>query len=135
MRPAEVVLDASVAVRGLVGGSEAANQVVDAVLAGETSAYAPDLIVAEVTNALRARVDAAGWSRGDARDALDVFLAWPLTVLPCAKTAPAALEIAVARDLTAYDAFYAALAAALEAPLLTADRRLAEAVPGSMLVQ
>ena len=36
--------------------------------------------------------------------------------------------------LSAYDAFYAVLAAGLAAPLVTADRRLAEAVPDSILV-
>jgi predicted nucleic acid-binding protein len=38
------------------------------------------------------------------------------------------------RGLTAYDAFYAVLAEALEVPLVTADRRLAAAVPGALLV-
>lgn len=35
---------------------------------------------------------------------------------------------------SAYDAFHAVLAHALEAPLVTADRRLALAVPGAVLV-
>lgn len=128
------MLDASVAVRGLVGESQDAARVADAVLAGRTSAYAPDLIVAEVTNALRVRVGTAGWLARDAAAALDVFLAWPLLVLPSLPIAPVALGIALERDLTAYDALYAALAEALPAPLVTADRRLAESVPGSMLV-
>jgi predicted nucleic acid-binding protein len=46
-----------------------------------------------------------------------------------------AIEIAATGQLSAYGSFYAALAAVLEAPLVTADRRLAAAVPGSVLVE
>jgi len=45
-----------------------------------------------------------------------------------------AIELAATSDLSAYDSFYAVLAAALEVPLVTADRRLAAAVPGAVLV-
>jgi predicted nucleic acid-binding protein len=44
------------------------------------------------------------------------------------------MELAATTRLSAYDSFYAVLARALGMPLVTADRRLAEAVPESMLV-
>ena len=47
---------------------------------------------------------------------------------------PAALELAATRRLSGYDALYVVLAEALEVPLVTADRRLAELVPDAVLV-
>jgi predicted nucleic acid-binding protein len=133
--PAEVVIDASAAIRGLVGSSEEGAGVVRAIIGGETSAHAPDLIVAEVTNALRQAVRVGGWGMRDAELALSVFLAWPLTIQACAPIAPAALTLALERQLSAYDALYATLAQALHVPLVTADRRLAGAVADSVLVE
>jgi predicted nucleic acid-binding protein len=46
---------------------------------------------------------------------------------------PSAVELAATRRLSAYDAFYAFLAEALDVPLVTADRRLAKLVPGTVL--
>jgi predicted nucleic acid-binding protein len=45
-----------------------------------------------------------------------------------------ALELAVDVGLSASDAFYAVLATMLDLPLVTADRKLAAAVDGSVLV-
>jgi predicted nucleic acid-binding protein len=132
---AEIVLDASVAVRGLVGEPGMASEVADAVAGGVIAASAPELIVPEVTNALRMRVDPDRWPLGEAQRALDAFLSWPVTILPCAPLATGALAIATERSISAYDAFYAVISEALEAPLYTADRRLAAAVTGSVLVQ
>lgn len=134
MTAAEIVLDASVALRGLLGASEDALDVVDAVASGDTSAHAPDLIVAEVVNALKTSVDANRWLPSDAERALRVFLAWPLVLRPCGPLSEATLALAVERGLSAYDGYYATLAEALDVTLVTADRRLADAVPRSQLV-
>ena len=134
MTAAEIVLDASVAVRGLLAESSATVAVADDIVSGGTSAHAPSLIVSEVTNALRMRVDAERWPLREAAAALDVFLDWPLSIRPSPPMATAALAFAVEHGLSAYDAFYAALSEALEAPLYTSDCRLAAAVHGSVLV-
>jgi predicted nucleic acid-binding protein len=42
--------------------------------------------------------------------------------------------LAVSRRLTAYDACYVVLAETLDAPLVTADRRLAAATPNAVLI-
>lgn len=134
MTLAEVVLDASVAVRGLVSTDGPARDLVDEVATGATVAHAPDLIVSEVTNALRVRVDVARWPVEAARLALETLLSWPIVIQPCGPLATSALDTATARGISAYDAFYAVLSEALGVPLVTADRRLAAAVPGSVLV-
>jgi len=46
----------------------------------------------------------------------------------------AALDVAITTGLSAYDAFYAVLSATIGVPLVTADRKLAAAVPGAVLV-
>ena len=51
-----------------------------------------------------------------------------------ASEARAAFEFAQSAGLSGYDAFYAVLAEALDLPLVTADRRQAAAVDGSLLV-
>jgi predicted nucleic acid-binding protein len=44
-----------------------------------------------------------------------------------------ALALATERGISAYDAHYVALAHALRVPLVTADRRLRQALPGQLL--
>ena len=80
MTAAEIVLDASALLRGLLGESREAEEIVGGVWDGDVQAHAPDLIG------------------------------------------------------PGYDAFYAVLSEMLELPLVTADRKLAAAVEGSVLV-
>lgn len=129
-----VVVDASIVVRGLTTPGAAAN-VLGEIDAGDTVAHAPDVIVAEVSNALAVAVRTERQSLEDARDALELFAAYPIELHRGMELAPAALELACAGGLSAYDAFYAVLAHVLEVPLVTADRRLAAAVAGSVLVE
>lgn len=130
----EIVLDASAALTGLLSSEGSASEIVADVSSGATSARVPDLFVSEVTNAIAVRVSVARWPMEQALRALDVLLAWPLAIEPCGPLATTALEVAARLRISAYDAFYAVLAAELEIPLVTADRKLAAAVPGSVLV-
>ena len=70
----------------------------------------------------------------DARSVLEVVTLLPLAVISLPLLVRAALEFALARGLTAYDACYAALAEASDAVLVTADAQLAAAVPRSELL-
>lgn len=63
----------------------------------------------------------------DAQAFLEGIVALPLRVHPNRTLAAAALARAVEVGLGAYDAFYLVLADALDAILVTADRRLAAA--------
>lgn len=132
--PAEFVVDASVVVRGLLDEAAEAAQIVDDVARGIFAAHAPDLITAEVANALRNVVATGDWPIARAQERLATFLRLPLVGASSRQLASEALALAVDRGLSGYDALYAALAEALEIPLVTADRRLADAVPGSQLV-
>ena len=60
-----------------------------------------------------------------------MLLAAPLAVHASASLIHGALEIATLTDRAVYDAMYVALAVALGGPLVTADRRLANALEGT----
>ena len=130
----ELVLDASAAVTGLLRGEGSAGEIVAGIASGATAAHVPDIFVSEVTNALAVRVNASRWPITKAVRALEVVLGWPLVIQPCQPIAGAALESATKLGISAYDAFYAVLSSELELPLVTADRKLAAAVPGAVLV-
>lgn len=132
--PAEVVVDASAAVRGITTDGDAA-RLFDSVVAGTTVGHAPALIVAEVASALSLAVRMERRALADALALLRVLTECPIRLHEVTFLAPAALEIAATTRVSAYDAFYAVLARSLEVPLVTSDRRLADAVPGSMLVE
>lgn len=131
--PAEVVVDASAAVRGITVDGDAA-RLFDALAAGTTAGHAPELIVAEVANALSLAVRTERRALEDALERLRVLTECPIRLHALTTLAPAALELAATTRLSAYDAFYAVLARSLEVPLVTADRRLAESIPGSVLI-
>ena len=58
----------------------------------------------------------------------------PIVAAPLLLLAPRALNVAIERSLTAYDASYVVLAEQLRATLVTADRKLAAATPNAVLL-
>lgn len=93
-------------------------------LAGER-VIGPDLLRLEVVSVIRRHAHAGELTAQQADAALSDLLDFPVAVYPTAPLLRRAWEL---RDnLTAYDACYAALAEAVDAPLVTADRRLANA--------
>ena len=118
-----VVVDASVVVAALVDhghdGSWASTELMsDAVVA-------PHVMPAEVANVLR-KSAAAGTITGDtASVAHHDLLQLPIALFAYEPFASRVWELRV--NLTAYDAWYVALAEQLDAPLVTLDRRLAAA--------
>ena len=87
----------------------------------------PDLLRVEVSSVLRRHADNGALTPEQADAAIDDLLAFPITVYP---TTPLLRRVWELRpNVTAYDACYVALAEAVGRPLLTADRRLANA-PG-----
>jgi predicted nucleic acid-binding protein len=127
------VLDASVFVRSVIEpGGEGAKWVA-AVDQGTVQGHTATLAFTEVANALLGYVRAEALSLVDATRALEALAGLPLE-LHGPELAPAALAAAFDLGLSAYDGTYAALAESLDAPLVTADRRLAGAVPSAELL-
>jgi predicted nucleic acid-binding protein len=121
-----LVVDASVLAPAIVdAGTDGTT--IRARLRGESIA-GPDLVRIEVLAVVRKRRIDGSLTIDQAEAAVDDLLDFPLSVFPAAPLVRRVWEL---RDnLTAYDAFYVALAEALDCPLLTADARLANA-PGN----
>lgn len=134
MKPAEIVIDASALLRGLLGEGHDAEEIVDGIRAGSVRAHAPDLIGPESTHALLRLLRAGRIDVDDARSLVLDVERTPLERYGSLRHAPPAFELAKTAELSGYDAFYAVLAELREIPLVTADRRLAAAVPNVIVV-
>ena len=87
----------------------------------------PDLLRVEVASVLRRHAISGSLTPQQADAAIDDLLAFPITVCPTAPLLRRVWELRT--NVTAYDGCYVALAEASGFPLVTADRRLANA-PG-----
>lgn len=85
----------------------------------------PDLLLIEVTSVLRRQAQAGHLTARQAGNALDDLLDLPITLYPTARLLPRAWELRA--NVTVNDGCHVALAEAIECPLLTVDRRLADA--------
>jgi predicted nucleic acid-binding protein len=119
-----IVVDASV-LANVVGDDQAPGELARARLMAASAISAPDLADVETVSVLRRRWLDSDLSVERFRRAVDDLLALPITRFPVSPLMPRAFELRA--NVTAYDACYVALAEALECPLITADRRLANA--------
>ena len=124
-----LIVDASVAVKWFVlepGRPEARR------LLGEGHRLvAPDLIVAEVVNAVWKRLMTDAIERSQADDVPRELPHLFAELCPLASLAQRALAIAQELRHPAYDCFYLALAEAKDANVVTADRRFAQRLAGT----
>lgn len=121
-----LVVDASLVVAALID-VEAPGQWARALLARESVA-APQLLPAETANALRGAVISSRLTEAGASRAYTDLLQLPVVLYDYDEVADRAWELR--NTITIYDAWYVALAEALEVPLATLDLRLARA-PGA----
>ncbi len=125
------VLDASAVVEYL-RWSPAGARLAQTVLGDDTARHVPHLCPVEVVSALRSMVARGEMLAGRAEAALDDLTDLSATRHPVEPLLPRVWEL---RDtVSAYDGTYVALAEALDAALVTADRRLARAVDGVEVV-
>lgn len=122
-----IILDASVVTKWFHGiGEEDRGKALEYLrlhLANEVTIHVPDLLLYEVTNALLCK---AAVSRDMVLTALDNLADYRLMMhWPEHKGIRAGVEIAAELGLSVYDAAYVALARELDAPLITADKKLA----------
>ena len=113
--------------RAVVANSVAAREWTRAIERRTVRASAPDLIYAEVGQAVLGYVRSRRLDVGDAAEIVEAVQAFPLRVAPLDTVVRAALAVAIERELSVYDACYVALAEAAGATLVTADTRLGDA--------
>ena len=119
-----IVVDASALLEILLR-TPAAGAVEDRLFAPGETLHAPHLLDVEAAQVIR-RYTASGEIDGErGRLALDDLADFPLRRYPHDFLLPRIWSLR--KNLTGYDAAYVALAEALDAPLLTRDRRLAAA--------
>ncbi len=116
------VVDASIVVKWFV--KEQWSDEASSLLEGETTLIAPELLFAEVCNALWAMRRRGEIGRADLADATDALRAAPVAVpFSMRQLAAAATRLAVDLDHPVYDCFYLALAVHEQYPVVTADAR------------
>ena len=121
-----LVVDASVAVKWLVAeeGSDAADRLV----AGSEELHAPRLMASEIANALWRKARLGQIERGRAAVLLTALPQMPVRWSADETICADAVRLALALDRPVYDCVYLALAHRINARLVTADARFANAL-------
>jgi len=125
------VIDASVVAASLL--QEELEEYSSALLASRRVQMAPAIIFAEIGNVLWKRFRRQEINEVEAGTLLAEFFRLPLRITPSEKLIESALQIAMQYDRTAYDSLYVALAVETESTMVTADKRLVNALAGSPL--
>ena len=119
-----IVIDASVVVHTIIEGQKAEKFIDDISTYG--AFYAPELIYLEVLNAIRHHLNLKKLNAEQAENALLDLQNFPLTLQPVHHQLQRIW--ALRNNITPNDAAYVALAEAQNLPLLTRDKKLAQAV-------
>jgi predicted nucleic acid-binding protein len=120
----EALLDTSVVVKWFVPeeDSEKVLRLRRAQEDRELQLYAPEVLLMELANALRYSSE---FSAGEIIEALETLFELNILLMPFSLDAlNLAVTLSMEHDLAVYDAYFLALAQALEIPLITADRRM-----------
>jgi predicted nucleic acid-binding protein len=117
-----VVIDSSVLVAALVDSGPDGDWAEDVLASG--SLQAPELVLAEATNIFRRLERARLISTPEANSAQDDLMQLDIELFPFEPFASRTWELR--HNVTSYDAWYVALAEALELPLATLDEPLSK---------
>lgn len=134
------VVDSSVAAKWIFPGvdeefSDEAAQFVTRSAKGEFQLLVPDLFWLEMAKILWKAARKGRCTTDTARQGLSYLRTIALETLPTNPLAETALALALATDRTAYDCAYVVLAVNEKATLISADRRLVNAVGDRMPVR
>ena len=129
------VVDASVAIKQFIRDplSEKTIELFALLVEPETEFLVPDLFYIEMANILWKYLRAGQLTASQVQEALTFLEGYPLWVFSNVPLMREAVNLGIAYNLTAYDGSYVALAKRLDAPLLTLDRKLFEALATSSL--
>ena len=119
----DALLDTSVAVKWFVTeeDSERAADLQQAHLRDDLQLHAPDILLMESANALRY----AGLSEERILQDLETFSALGIEIIQFSlDVLNSAVNLSLEHDLAVYDAYFLALAQAMEIPLITDDRKM-----------
>jgi predicted nucleic acid-binding protein len=121
-----MVLDASVVAAALF--PEQHSKAARALLLSDAVLHAPDLIYPEVASVIWKRHGRREISGDEAADLLGDLMALPLEISPSEPLVRPALELALGTGQTVYDCLYVALGVMLKVTMISADKRLVNAV-------
>lgn len=126
-----LVVDASVAIQ--LYFTEDYSDIVEQCFEQTGELLAPDLIWTEMTGVVWKRHRRADISRDEAVNICKHFMALPLHIYSSADLIPHALDIAMKTERTVYECLYVALAVMSKSVMVSADKRLVNALAGSPL--
>jgi predicted nucleic acid-binding protein len=119
-----LVVDASVAIKWFV--PEVLSPEAESLLDGGDDLFAPDLLLLECGNIIWKKVWLGELARADGDAALAALRAGPIRLLDTTPLVEQALQLAHAIQHPVYDCVYLASAEAVDAIVVTADRRFFE---------
>ena len=121
-----VVVDASVVIKWFVpeAGSDAASRL----LASGDRLAAPDLLFAEIANAIWKKVVRGQLTRAESQRLISDIEKIAVATTPCRALANDAHAIALITSRSVYDSMYVALALRLDTRVITADERFFHAL-------
>ena len=117
-----LVVDASVAAQWVL--AEAQSEAANALRLTGEPLIAPDLVYAEIGNAIWKYAIQTKFSVEEATEALAAAVGAFTTLVAMAELADRATRLAISLNHPIYDCFYLALAEREHAPLISADKRL-----------
>ena len=123
-----IVVDASIAIKWFLPEQQSAQA--EVFLSENYQRIAPELLLTEVSHAFAKRHRGREMTADQARSSFQ-RLGSLIEILPTASLASIALDLAITHQRSAYDALYAALALREGCQLVTADRRLYDALHAS----
>jgi predicted nucleic acid-binding protein len=125
-----LVIDASVLIKFYVPEVlfDRAERLLAKVEKGDIELSAPDLIYPEVGNILWKKNRLKELTHSEVEEITDAILSFPLKIEASKPLLPLALDIAIACGITVYDAIYVSLAKVYETAMMTADRKLVDAL-------
>ena len=134
------VIDANVAVKWFLDIEDEqlvdnAKTLLDSHAQGEVQFVVPDLFWAEMGNIFWKAVRLKRCSRQDAETSLDTLQAGDWLTIPSQGLLDQAFQIALSFHRTVYDSLYVALASEFKSELITADKKLVNALTGQFPVK